>query len=101
MLSIVAVAVLAALSWQAWRQAEYWRNSESLWRHAVAVNPHNPVAQTNLGNLLPGVDSMPHYEAALAADSESTLPMNNLAWVLATHPDPAVRDGVRASPSSP
>ncbi|MBA2271212.1 MAG: glycosyltransferase family 39 protein [Chthoniobacterales bacterium] len=96
-LSAAAVAVLAALAWQATHQTGYWRNSEALWRRAVVVTSRNAVAQTNLGNLLPGADAIPHYEAALAADPESALPMNNLAWVLATHPDYTVRNGTRAS----
>ena len=97
LLSLAAGGVLAALGWQATLQTGHWRNSEALWRRAVAVAPQNPVAQTNLGNQLSGVESIPHYEAALALDPESTLPMNNLAWVLATHPDPSVRNGPRAS----
>ncbi|HSH38645.1 MAG TPA: hypothetical protein VK993_07660, partial [Chthoniobacterales bacterium] len=95
-LSIAAVGTLAALGWQSAVQTAHWRNSEALWGRAVAVSPQNAVAQTNLGNMLPGIESIPYYEAALAADPESTLPMNNLAWVLATHPDKSVRNGERA-----
>jgi protein O-mannosyl-transferase len=95
-LSLVAACVIAALAWRASVQASHWRNSESLWRHTVALNPTNPVANTNLGNLLPAVDAIPYYETAIAADPTAALPMNNLAWVLATHPEFAVRNGPRA-----
>ena len=96
LLSALSVCVLGALGWQASVQARHWRNSESLWRHTLAVTERNAVAHTNVGNLLPGAEAIPHYERALEIDPESILPMNNLAWVLATHPDPSVRNGPRA-----
>ncbi len=36
------------------------------------------------------------YEAALKLEPDSTRALNNLAWILATCPDAAVRDGARA-----
>ena len=39
---------------------------------------------------------MPHYEAALAIEPDAVLPLNNLAWVLATCFEPALRDGPKA-----
>ena len=96
LLSIVGAGAIAALGWQASVQAGHWRNSEALWRHTIALDPDNAVANTNLGNLLPGADSIAYYEKALASDPEAVLPMNNLAWVLATHPDANVRNGTRA-----
>lgn len=89
-------AIIGLLAWAAVAQSGHWRNSESLWRRALAVTPNNAVAHTNLGNLLPGRDAIPHYEQALAVDASLTLTMNNLAWVLATHPDASVRNGARA-----
>jgi tetratricopeptide (TPR) repeat protein len=44
----MALAVLAGLSW---RQTKVWTNSESLWDHAVAVRPKDPVALNNRGGL--------------------------------------------------
>jgi protein O-mannosyl-transferase len=48
-LSATAVLVIGALSWCAWVQTSYWRNSESLFRHAAAVTTNNDVADNNLG----------------------------------------------------
>jgi protein O-mannosyl-transferase len=50
-LGIAAAAVVASLSWSAWTQASYWRDSESLWKHTLAVTSNNEVAANNLGNL--------------------------------------------------
>jgi tetratricopeptide (TPR) repeat protein len=36
------------------------------------------------------------YQAALSTDPRNVLAMNNLAWQLATHPDPQVRNGALA-----
>jgi uncharacterized membrane protein YhaH (DUF805 family) len=50
-LGIAAAVVVASLSWSAWTQASYWRASESLWKHTLAVTSNNEVADNNLGNL--------------------------------------------------
>jgi len=41
-----AVATCALLTWQ---QVHYWRNGETLWRHAIAVTDGNYLAHDNLG----------------------------------------------------
>src|SRR5207245_7997169 len=41
--------VIFALSWSAWMQASYWRDSETLFTHALAVTKNNDVAENNLG----------------------------------------------------
>ena len=48
-LSTAAIVVIAALSSCAWVQTSYWRNSETLFRHALAVTTNNDVAENNLG----------------------------------------------------
>src|SRR6266550_6201801 len=47
----VALAIIAALGWRAFIQTSNWRNSETLWTHALAVTPDNDVAHNNLGYL--------------------------------------------------
>jgi len=48
-LSTAAIVVIAALSLCAWIQTSYWRDSETLFRHALAVTTNNDVAENNLG----------------------------------------------------
>src|SRR5436190_18638071 len=45
------VVVIAALTCTAFAQTSYWRNSETLWTHALAVTTNNDVAHNNLGYL--------------------------------------------------
>jgi tetratricopeptide (TPR) repeat protein len=40
---------IGVLSWRAWIQTSYWRDSETLFRHALAVTTNNDVAENNLG----------------------------------------------------
>src|SRR5438094_7113553 len=48
-LSTAAILIIAALSSGAWVQTSYWRDSETLFRHALAVTTNNDVAENNLG----------------------------------------------------
>ncbi len=64
----VAIVLLGTIAYQ---QAEYWQDSITLFRHALAVIPDNPSAEGNLGEaLLTNLDyqgAIPHFRAALAA----------------------------------
>ena len=48
-LSAAAILTIAVLSWRAWVQTSYWRDSETLFMHALAVTSNNDVAENNLG----------------------------------------------------
>jgi tetratricopeptide (TPR) repeat protein len=48
-LSTAAIVVIGALTLCAWIQTSYWRDSERLFRHALAVTTKNDVAENNLG----------------------------------------------------
>ena len=48
-LSTAAILVIGALTLCAWVQTSYWRDSETLFRHALAVTVNNDVAENNLG----------------------------------------------------
>ncbi len=50
-LAVTAATAIAALSFCAFVQTSYWKNSETLWTHALAVTSDNDVAHNNLGYL--------------------------------------------------
>ncbi len=67
---------------------------------AVRLKPDLSRAHYQLGIVLTALDSgkeaVEHYERALAIEPELLAAARNLAWLLATHGDPAVRDGEEA-----
>jgi tetratricopeptide (TPR) repeat protein len=77
-----SIVVVAALASTAFTQTSYWRNSETLWTHALAVTTDNDVAHNNLGYLC--VDrgeldqGMSHFEAASKIRSGKLNPHYNL-----------------------
>jgi tetratricopeptide (TPR) repeat protein len=48
-LGVAALIVVGAFSWRCWLQTSYWRDSETLFTHALAVTSNNDVALNNLG----------------------------------------------------
>lgn len=86
-LAIVAVVVIAALSSRAWIQTSYWRDSETLWRHALAVTSNNDVAQDNLGIALFGrgqvKEAVAHWRKSLELHPDNANIINNLGMVRA------------------
>ncbi len=69
LLRVAACCVIAVLMLCAWKQATYWRNGESLWRHALACTSGNFTAENNLGYTLAAqgrtAEAVGHYEKAL------------------------------------
>jgi tetratricopeptide (TPR) repeat protein len=91
----IAAAIIMAFSWRAFVQTSYWKDSETLWNHALAVTGDNDVADQNLGFLFMqrgDLDSaISHFETALKIRSHnsaahydfgSALIENSLASVL-------------------
>jgi tetratricopeptide (TPR) repeat protein len=73
-LALASVLILTALAAAAWRQAAYWRNSETLWTRELsfpeynnAVAPHYNFGLT-LGEQGRHREAAEQYEAALAID---------------------------------
>ena len=52
LLGATALIVLGALSILSWKQTTHWRDSETLWRHTLAITPQNDVADVGLGGIL-------------------------------------------------
>ena len=48
--AVLVVSATAALALTTWRQAKIWRDDETLWRHAVRLDPASSVAASNLGS---------------------------------------------------
>jgi tetratricopeptide (TPR) repeat protein len=76
------ILIVVALACTAFAQTSYWRNSETLWEHALAVTTDNDVAHNNLGYL--SVDrgeldkAMSHFEAASKIRAGKSGPHYNL-----------------------
>jgi tetratricopeptide (TPR) repeat protein len=70
------VVIIFTLACAAFVQTSYWRNSESLWTHALGVTSENDFAHNNLGYLLIDRgkldDAISHFEAAAAIRSRKT-----------------------------
>ena len=68
-LGVGSAMVLATLGGAAWVQTSFWRDSETLWRHTLAVTSNNEVAHINLGQALDQRgeidEALSHYEKAL------------------------------------
>jgi Tfp pilus assembly protein PilF len=85
-LLIAAVAVVGLLTWRSSVQAAYWRDSETLFTHALAVNSNNDVAKNNLGivYLRKGQldEAISLLEAAVDLRPENSPAQENLAKAL-------------------
>jgi tetratricopeptide (TPR) repeat protein len=70
----IGVAAISAMTYLAWVQTSSWRNTETLWKHAVAVTPNNEVANYNLALVALDRDrideAIGHLESALAGRSD-------------------------------
>jgi len=74
-LATAGSAVVIVLSVCAWKQTTYWRNSETLWTHTLAVTTDNDVALTNFGTFLMEHgqldEALSYFQSALAVRSRS------------------------------
>jgi Tfp pilus assembly protein PilF len=131
---VLAIAILSALAWRTAQQVPIWKNTGTLFRHALALTPNNvqalyglgtylvengqldsgqqlleeairlqpqyPEALGSMADLLDGqgkyADAIRFYQAALQAQPNQAEALNNLAWLRASCPDAAFRDGPEA-----
>jgi len=67
------VVIIVALAACARKQTSYWKNSETLWTHALAVTSDNALAYSNLGQFYEQRDlydlAIPQLEAALKIEA--------------------------------
>ena len=85
-LAALSGLVIFVLGWLAWKQASYWHDSESLWRHAITVTPDNHIAFTNLGDSLLKKeqidDAIAQYQKALELEHTDSDAENGLGSTL-------------------
>ena len=84
----LAAAACVACAVITWIQVGYWRNSETLFRHALAVTRNNSVANHNLGSFLMASpnrvsEALPYLEAAVRIDPDSPPARTDLGSALA------------------
>jgi protein O-mannosyl-transferase len=93
----VAVVWIAALATLTWFQVQVWRDTETLWRHAVDTDPQCSLCESNLGSALYGLrllePAREHFERALALRPNGPRPHGGVGLVLADMGD--VERGVR------
>jgi tetratricopeptide (TPR) repeat protein len=85
-LGAVALVVVGALSWRCWLQTSYWRDSETLFTHALDVTSNNDVALNNLGIIFLEKgqldDAISKLQAAIDLRPENGPAHDNLAKAL-------------------
>ena len=85
-LGVAALIVVGALSWRCCLQASYWRDSETLFTHALAVTRNNDVAMNNLGIIFLEKgqldDAISNLQAAIDVRPENAPAHDNLAKAL-------------------
>jgi tetratricopeptide (TPR) repeat protein len=85
-LGVGAGLIITALMLRAYTQTSYWRDSESLWAHALAVTPDNEIARYNFGSALGRKgrleEGIAQLQRALQIDPNLGAAHNNLAIAL-------------------
>jgi tetratricopeptide (TPR) repeat protein len=85
-LAPLSLATVVSYAMAAHQAAGYWRDSESLWNHAIVVDPTNDFAHTSLSDFLLRQgrvdDALLHAETALRSNSDNADAYNNLALAL-------------------
>jgi tetratricopeptide (TPR) repeat protein len=91
LVSLVA-AVLCFFTVTSWLQVRHWRNSTTLFRHALTVTGPNPVALNNLGNTFLGQgqtqEAIARFTTAIELNPRHARALNNLGVALAKKGDP-------------
>ena len=93
----VVLAALGFLMVLSFKQTGYWRDTETLFRHAVEVTRNNYLAHNNLGAVLmekgKTYEAIGHYQEAIKAKPNFTLSYVNLGNALVTAGQ--IEEGIR------
>ena len=86
MAAIVAMIVLLGFAARAWSQTQYWRDGETLWRHAIATTADNDLAHFALADFLSkhqrSDEAIAEYQAGLRIEPNNADAETNLANLL-------------------
>lgn len=86
-LPVVACLILVILGWRTWVQVGYWKNSETVFQHALKVTRDNYIAHNNLGLVLVEKgkvkEAYEHFNLAIQAEPAFTGSYLNLGVLLA------------------
>ena len=87
----VGVILLAILAARTQIEQRYWRNSETLWAHALEVTKDNAAAHTSYGEVLMKQgkldEAASHFTEALRISPDFYMAQNNLGTILAIKGD--------------
>jgi tetratricopeptide (TPR) repeat protein len=85
---ITAAAILSLLMVTSYRQTGYWKNSESIFIHALSIHPDNKKVHINLGDAYMGKKdpekAVRHYRQFLQLSPDNPLGLTKLARALAS-----------------
>jgi len=78
----VAAVVVIGLGGLTWKQSQVWRDSETLWRHAISTGPESKIAHNNLGKAMLERgelgEAIKHFRQALRINPASDSSHHNL-----------------------
>ena len=84
--AITAVLIIMALTTRSYLQTSYWRDGETLWRHAIASTSNNYIAHNNLAEALTKsgrfAEAIAECEKALKIKPDFAVAHNNLGSAL-------------------
>ena len=76
---------------------QQWKDALEQYQRAVSIDPELAMAHARLGAILGRQGRVPEavakFREALRLNPDLAVVKNNLAWLLATHPDATIRDG--------
>jgi hypothetical protein len=95
-----AAIILVVLLLSTCSQLRYWRDSLTLFGHALQVTRDNYIIQNNYGIALRDKgrfdEAIIHHKQSLNIKPDNVVALNNLAWLMATQKNPEFRNPVQA-----
>ena len=87
LVAVAAAVIVVGFGTISHSQTRYWKDSETLWNHALSVNPSNYVAHNNLANSIMARgdvgEAIGHFKTAIAVNPDYAEAHYNLGNALA------------------